>query len=100
MFDSGFTVRGNIHANTVNGVNLAQSLLTRTTDQVITSSITFSRVSALKNIFLHGRFNNFDLKALAQETIMRGRNEEIVTGETEVTLSYFELFLCGGLNYS
>lgn len=86
MFDDGFTVRGNIHATTVNGIDLAQSLLTRSTDQIITGAVTFRRVAALQNIFLHGRFNSFDLKALAQETTMRGRNEEIVTGETEVGL--------------
>ncbi|XP_063885132.1 uncharacterized protein LOC135113643 [Scylla paramamosain] len=85
MFDAGFTVRGKINARTVNGVDLAQSLLTRTTDQVITGPVTFRRVAALKKVFLHGKFNNFDLKALAQETIMRGRNEEIVTEDITFT---------------
>ncbi|XP_045124282.1 uncharacterized protein LOC123512112 isoform X3 [Portunus trituberculatus] len=85
MFNAGFTVRGSIHAGTVGGVDLAQRLLTRTTDQVITGAVTFRRVAALKNIFLHGRFNNFDVKALAQETMMRGRNEEIVTEDITFT---------------
>lgn len=83
MFDGGFTVRGNIHTRATNGVDLSKSLFTRKTDQVITASVTFLHVSALKNVFLVGLFNNFDLKALAQESLMRGKNEEIVTRKIE-----------------
>lgn len=80
MFDGGLTVRGNINTRTVNDIDLSESLLTRNTDQVITAPFTFLHVNALKNVFLQGRFNDFDLKALAQDSLMRGKNEEIVTG--------------------
>lgn len=79
MFDGGFTVRGNIHTRLTNGVDLSRSLFTRTTDQVIAAPVTFLHVSALKNVFLQGRFNSFDLKAMAEKTLIRGKKEEIVS---------------------
>lgn len=85
MFSGGFAVRGDIHARTVNDMDLSKSLFTRTTDQVITAPFTFVHVSALKNVFLQGNFNSFDLKALAQDSIMRGKTEEIVTGKCFLT---------------
>lgn len=80
MFDIGFTVRGNIHARSVNDLDLSKSLFTRTTDQVITAPFTFLHIAALKNVFLQGLFNRFDIKALAQDSLTRGKNEDIVTG--------------------
>lgn len=82
IFDGGFAVRGNINARTVNDLDLSRSLFTRTTDQVITAPFAFLNVAARKNVFLQGNFNSFDLKALAQDSIMRGKNEEIITGKT------------------
>lgn len=80
MFNGGFSVRGNINARTVNDLDLPRSLFTRGTDQVITAPFTFLNVNALKNVFLQGRFNNFDLKELAQDSLIVGKNEDIVTG--------------------
>lgn len=97
MFDGGIAVRGNINARTVNDLDLSKSLLTRTTDQVITAPYTFLHLNALKNVFLQGRFNNFDLKALAQDSLMRGRNEEIVTGMYfRVKFDILQIFFASG----
>ncbi|XP_050714073.1 uncharacterized protein LOC126997069 isoform X2 [Eriocheir sinensis] len=100
MFSGGFAVRGDIHARTVNDLDLSKSLFTRTTDQVITAPFAFLHVAALKNVFLQGNFNSFDLKALAQDSIMRGKNEEIVTEDitfsSQVTVK--NLVLLGALD--
>ncbi|KAG0713232.1 hypothetical protein GWK47_016638 [Chionoecetes opilio] len=79
MFDEGFTVRGNIHTRTTNDVDLSVRLFTRTTDQVIAARVSFLNVAAGKNLFLFGHFNNFDLKALAEDSLMKGKSEDIVT---------------------
>ena len=92
MFEEGFSVRGSIHTKTTNGVDLSVRLMTRTTQQVITAPMTFLHVSALKNVFLQGHFNNFDLKALAENSLMRAKNEDIVTGKVRIALNVYMAF--------
>lgn len=65
IFESGFTVKGNMNTNTTNGVDLSTRLFTLHTDQVITAPYSFTNVVAEKNVYLQGYFNNIDLKRLA-----------------------------------
>ncbi|XP_045619981.2 uncharacterized protein [Procambarus clarkii] len=85
IFESGFTVKGNMNTNTTNGVDLSTRLFTLHTDQVITAPYSFTNVVAEKNVYLQGYFNNIDLKRLASGALTS--DDKFATGNIQFTNS-------------
>ncbi|XP_063858526.1 uncharacterized protein LOC135099850 isoform X1 [Scylla paramamosain] len=64
-FKGGLTVQGNLEATTINGIDLRTRLLTRHTEQTITSLYYFVDVDAKAALYILGLYNNRNLAGLA-----------------------------------
>nr|XP_053633036.1 uncharacterized protein LOC128688997 [Cherax quadricarinatus] len=71
-FHDGFTVKGDIYAETTNGLDLATRLFTLHTNQVITGIYHFASIRAEQYVNLVGLYCNVNLKRLMANTLQRG----------------------------
>ncbi|KAK7081597.1 hypothetical protein SK128_014835, partial [Halocaridina rubra] len=72
-------VKGNLDAQTINGIDLRESLFTRNTEQNITGTYQFSDVTFEQNVNIIGNYNNINMKFANSDVF--GESETIFKGD-------------------
>ncbi|RWS11485.1 hypothetical protein B4U79_09365 [Dinothrombium tinctorium] len=78
-FLRGFEVRGDIHTASVNGINFATAVLSKSRDQIVSGSIKFRDLEINGNVFLRGKLNKIKL-AQFNHRIMRTDRPNLIFG--------------------
>nr|XP_045625096.1 uncharacterized protein LOC123774635 [Procambarus clarkii] len=97
-FQSGITVKGDVHTLTTNRIDLATSLFTLHTDQVLTAAYYFNNIRAQQMVHLVGLVCNVDLKKLVTNTLRRGEDSLVGTVNFHDVVNVTDFKIRGALN--
>lgn len=93
-----FSVKGNINAETTNGIDLSKRLVTLDTDQDIVVPYEFFTLHAEKNLNLGGTFDAVDLVAL-DSTALKELQDETSKSHLGIILLPFRYFVLYEISY-